>query len=333
MTAPDHDAILLLSFGGPEGPDDVLPFLENVTRGRGVPRERLEEVAEQYERFGGVSPINEQNRALLAALRDELDRRGIDLPLHWGNRNWAPFVEDTMTELADAGHRRVLALATSAYASYSACRQYREDIERARAHVGDRAPAVDKIRPYWDDPGFREAVRARVADAVAEAPTGARLVFTAHSIPRSMASTSDYELQLRAVAAATADAVAPGTDWDLVFQSRSGPPQVPWLEPDIVDHLHALHDDGVTAVVVAPIGFVSDHMEVKFDLDTQAAEAADDLGMTMVRAGTVGTHPAFVSGLVDLLERYLAGDVARCPADCCPAPTRGRPTPVSPGRS
>ena len=335
MSAPDHehDAILLLSFGGPEGPDDVLPFLENVTSGRGVPRERLEEVAQQYERFGGVSPINEQNRALLAALRAELDRRGIDLPLHWGNRNWAPFVEDTMTELADAGHRRVLALATSAYASYSACRQYLEDIERARAHVGDRAPVVDKIRPYWDEPGFREAVRSRVADAVAQAPAGARLVFTAHSIPLSMASTSDYETQLRAVASATADAVAPQVEWDLVFQSRSGPPRVPWLEPDIVDHLHALHDGGTTAVVVAPIGFVSDHMEVKFALDTQAAEAARELGMTMVRAGTVGTHPAFVSGLVDLIERHAAGNGAVCPPDCCPAPARGRPTPVSPAPS
>ena len=330
MSAGASDALLLLSFGGPEGPDDVLPFLENVTRGRNVPRERLEEVAEQYDRFGGVSPINEQNRALLAALRDELAGRGIDLPVHWGNRNWAPFVEDTMAELADADHRRVLALATSAYASYSACRQYLEDIERARAHVGAAAPVVDKIRPYWDHPGFRGAVRDRVADAVEQAPDGARLVFTAHSIPLSMASTSDYELQLRAVAAATADAVIPGADWDLVFQSRSGPPQVPWLEPDIVDHLHALHDGGSDAVVVAPIGFVSDHMEVKFDLDTQAAEAADGLGITMVRAGTVGTHPAFVAGLVDLVEQYTAGDGAACPPGCCPPPSR--PASVRPAR-
>ncbi len=330
MSAGAYDALLLLSFGGPEGPEDVLPFLENVTRGRNVPRERLEEVAEQYDRFGGVSPINEQNRALIAALRDELAGRGIDLPVHWGNRNWAPFVEDTMAELADGGHHRVLAIATSAYASYSACRQYLEDIERARSHVGDAAPVVDKIRPDWDHPGFRAAVHDRVADAVERAPDGARLVFTAHSIPLSMASTSDYELQLRAVAAATAEAVAPEADWDLVFQSRSGPPQVPWLEPDIVDHLHALHDGGTAAVVVAPIGFVSDHMEVKFDLDTQAAEAADGLGITMVRAGTVGTHPAFVAGLVDLVEQYAAGDGAACAPGCCPPPSR--PATVRPAR-
>lgn len=323
-----YDAVLLLSFGGPEGPDDVIPFLENVTRGRGVPRERLEEVARQYERFGGVSPINDQNRALIAALQAEFDRRGIDLPIHWGNRNWAPYVEDTMTTLADEGHRRVLALATSAYSSYSACRQYLEDIERARAAVGDRAPVVDKIRPYWDQPGFVDAVTDRVRSAVDGAPDDAPLAFTAHSIPLSMASTSDYESQLRAVASAAADRVAPGRPWDLVFQSRSGPPQVPWLEPDIVDHLHALHDDGVTGVVVAPIGFVSDHMEVQFDLDTQAAEAAAELGVTMVRAGTVGTHPTFVAGLVDLVEHHLAGDVPVCRPGCCPRPER----PVRPAR-
>ncbi|WP_436794165.1 ferrochelatase [Actinospongicola halichondriae] len=318
----DHDAILLLSFGGPEGPDDVIPFLENVTRGRGVPRERLEEVAEQYRMFGGVSPINDQNRALLAALRAELDRRDVALPLHWGNRNWAPYVEDTMVELAAAGHRRVLALTTSAFSSYSACRQYLEDIERARATVGEDAPVVDKIRPYWNHPGFVGAVTEQVRDAVASAPEGARLVFTAHSIPMSMATTSDYEAQLRTTAAAVVDAVAAGQEWDLVFQSRSGPPQVPWLEPDIVDHLHALADRATEAVVVVPLGFVSDHMEVKFDLDTQAAEAAASLGITMVRASTVGTHPVFVSGLVDLIEQYLGGDVAACSPDCCPAPVR-----------
>ena len=330
-----YDALLLLSFGGPEGPDDVIPFLENVTRGRNVPRERLEEVAEQYARFGGVSPINEQNRALLDALRAELERRGIDLPFHWGNRNWAPYVEDTMAALADDGHRRVLALATSAFSSYSACRQYLEDIERARAAVGERAPVVDKIRPYWDHPGFVDAVVARVRNALQAAPDDAHLAFTAHSIPISMASTSDYESQLRSVAATVAERVAPGRPWELVFQSRSGPPQVPWLEPDIVDHLHALHGEGVRSVVVAPIGFVSDHMEVKFDLDTQAAETAAELGMTMVRAGTVGTHPTFVAGLVDLIEEHLAGGGPVCRPDCCPAPTRptARPGgPVSPTR-
>ncbi len=321
-----HDAILLLSFGGPEGPDDVIPFLENVTRGRGVPRERLAEVAEQYELFGGVSPINDQNRSLLDALRSELVRRDIDLPVHWGNRNWDPFVEDTMATLAADGHRRVLALATSAYSSYSACRQYLEDIERARACVGDGAPQVDKIRPYWNHPGFLDATVDRIRTAVADAPDCSRLVCTAHSIPISMASTSDYESQLRHVGGHVAAAL--GLDeWDLVFQSRSGPPQVPWLGPDIVDHLETLATGGVDAVVVAPIGFVSDHMEVQFDLDTQAAEAAERLGMTMVRAPTVGTHPTFVSGLVDLIEMHLAGGGDACAAGCCPAPARpSRPT-------
>lgn len=332
MADTAYDAILLLSFGGPEGPADVIPFLENVTRGRGVPRERLAEVAEQYEVFGGVSPINEQNRALLAELRTELDRRGYnDLPLYWGNRNWAPFVEDTVAEITEAGHDRVLALTTSAYSSYSSCRQYLEDIERARAEIGASAPPIDKVRPYWNHPGFLDAMTERVREAQSELP-GGHLVFTAHSIPVSMATTSDYEAQLRDVASQVADAVD-GSAWDLVFQSRSGPPQVPWLEPDIVDHLGALADAGTTEVIVVPIGFVSDHMEVKFDLDTQAARAADELGITMVRAGTVGTHPVFVAGLVDLLEEHLTGQPSQargplgprrwpCAADCCPAPAR-----------
>ncbi len=343
-----HDAVLLLSFGGPDGPDDVMPFLENVTRGRGVPRERLEEVAEQYALFGGVSPINDQNRLLLDALRVEMDRRGHRLPLYWGNRNWSPSVEDTMAEMTAAGHRRVVAVATSAYSSYSACRQYLEDIERARRHVGDGAPAVDKVRPYWNHPGFIAAVTDRIRTAIDELTPdrrdGARLVCTAHSIPLSMASTSDYESQLVDVMTLVTSDPHIDLTADLVFQSRSGPPHVPWLEPDIVDHLTTLRDQGVDTVVVAPIGFVSDHMEVKFDLDTQAAEAARSLGMTMVRAGTVGTHPRFVAGLVDLIEEHLVGAVPQsvgplgprrnpCVAGCCPAPSRPGPTPgpASPG--
>jgi protoporphyrin/coproporphyrin ferrochelatase len=346
VTEP-YDAILLLGFGGPEGPDDVLPFLENVTRGRGVPRERLEEVAEQYLLFGGRSPINDQNRSLIAAIEAELARRGRDLPVWWGNRNWAPYVEDTLAELTAAGHRRVLALSGSAYSSYSACRQYLEDIERAVASVHDAGgdpPAVDKIRPYWNHPGFVLAVVERVHAAVESlAPADrnrARLVFTAHSIPTSMAETSDYEAQLRDEAAMVAERVAVGRagEWELVFQSRSGPPQVPWLEPDIVDHLHAMHDRGDDVVVVVPIGFTSDHMEVVYDLDTQAADAAASLGMTMVRAGTVGTHPLFVRGLVDVLDEHLVGAPAAalgglgprvnpCRPGCCPAPARpGRPS-------
>ena len=309
------DAILLLSFGGPEGPEDVVPFLENVTRGRGVPKERLEEVAEQYLLFGGRSPINQQNQALLAALRAELERRGHDVPVHWGNRNWAPYVEDVVRKLTVTGHRRVLAVTTSAYSSYSACRQYLDDIDRARAAVRDAGgdpPSIEKVRPYWNHPGFVlamvERVHAALESLAPEDRNRARLVFTAHSVPQSMAETSDYQAQLLDEAAMIVErAAVPRSDWDLVYQSRSGPPQVPWLEPDIVDHLRALHGRGDDVVVVVPIGFTSDHMEVVYDLDTQAAAAAADLGMTMVRAGTVGTHPLFVRGLVDVLEEHLTG--------------------------
>lgn len=339
--ASDYDAVLLLSFGGPEGPDDVVPFLENVTRGRGVPRERLEEVAEQYERFGGVSPINDQNRALLSALRAELDRRGHDgLGLYWGNRNWSPYIEDVVADITAAGHQRVLALATSAYSSYSACRQYLEDIERARAHVGPAAPTIDKVRPYWNHPGFVDAMTGRVRTAIETLDPrqleAARLVFTAHSIPLSMAATSDYETQLRDAVARVTERLGHGLASDLVFQSRSGPPHVPWLEPDIVDHLGVLRAAGAETVVVAPIGFISDHLEVKYDLDTRAADEAAALGLTMVRAGTVGTHPRFVQGLVDLLDEHLVGADAKalgplgprrspCTPGCCPAPSRAGP--------
>jgi protoporphyrin/coproporphyrin ferrochelatase len=343
MTSPTgYDAILLLGFGGPEGPDDVVPFLENVTRGRGVPRERLEEVAEQYRRFGGRSPINDQHRALLAAVDAELGRRGRPLPSYWGNRNWAPYVEDVLRDVTEAGHRRVLAFTGSAYSSYSACRQYWEDLDRAAEAVrtaGLEPPEVLKVRPYWNHPGFVLATVERVHAALeALAPperNRARLVFTAHSIPLSMAETSDYEAQLRDEAALVAERVAVprATEWDLVFQSRSGPPQVPWLEPDVVDHLRSLHDGGEDVVVLVPIGFTSDHMEVVYDLDTQAAEAAAELGVTMVRAGTVGTHPLFVRGLVDVLDEQLVGApaaalgplgprVSPCAPGCCPPPAR-----------
>ena len=336
----DHDAVLLLSFGGPEGPADVIPFLENVTRGRGVPPERLAEVAEQYDRFGGISPINAQNRALITALQAELDRRGRGLTVHWGNRNWTPYLEEAVASLAATGHRRVLAVTTSAYSSYSACRQYLEDIERARAAVGPDAPIIDKVRPYWNHPGFILAMVERVHAALEQLPPGrigdARLVFTAHSIPLSMAATSDYQEQLLDAATLIDERLAVSRPWDLVFQSRSGPPQVPWLEPDIVDHLHTLRQAGTDTVVVVPIGFVSDHMEVVYDLDTQAAEAARALGITLVRAGTVGTHPLFVRGLADVLDEHLVGAPPKslgplgprrtpCAAGCCPAPPRARP--------
>jgi ferrochelatase len=338
-----YDALLLLSFGGPEGPDDVLPFLENVTRGRGVPRERLAEVAEHYHHFGGVSPINEQNRALLAAIRADLAAHGVDLPVYWGNRNWHPFLADTLRQMRDDGVQRALGFATSAYSSYSGCRQYHEDIERARAEVGEDAPEVDKLRHYFNHPGFLEphadAVRAALASLPGPRRAGTRLVFTAHSIPVSMDSTSGpdgglYSTQLREAARVVAAAVAPDLDWDLVWQSRSGPPQVPWLEPDVNDHLEALAAEGVTDVVVSPIGFVSDHLEVIWDLDNEARDVAARLGLGFARAATPGTDPRFVTMVRELAaERLQPGCPRRalgampaahdhCPVGCCAAPRR-----------
>lgn len=336
----DYDAILLLSFGGPEGPDDVVPFLENVTRGRGIPRERLVEVGAHYAHFDGVSPINEQNRRLQSSLRAALSDAGHDLPVYWGNRNWHPLLADTVQEMADDGVRHALAITTSAYSSYSACRQYHDDIAAARAIVGELAPTIQKIRPYFDHPGFVESFIDAVADATARLSVASpRLVFTAHSIPTSMAATSDYELQLRTVADLVASAACPGAEWDLVWQSRSGPPQVPWLEPDINDHLRALAADGVQQVVIAPIGFVSDHIEVLWDLDNEAAATAAEVGITMERAESPGTRPdpRFVSMWRALIEEQLSGASRQalsalperpfpCAEGCCPAPIRTRPS-------
>ncbi len=337
LLAP-YDAVMLVSFGGPEGPDDVLPFMENVTRGRGIPRERLVEVSAHYARFGGVSPINEQNRSLLQALRAEFERRGIDVPITWGNRNWTPYMTDGLR--AVEGATRVLAFVTSAYSSASGCRQYREDIAKACVTMGDDAPVVDKIRVFYNHPGFIEPMVEATAAALATVPNDAEVVFTAHSIPRSMADTSDYVVQLEDVCALIMSRLPDDRPrrHDLVFQSRSGAPGQPWLEPDISDHLRARAATGVSAVAVVPIGFISDHMEVVWDLDTQARETADELGLTMVRAATVGTDPRFVSMIVDLaLERAASvrgEDPIRvalgsrgpnhdvCPLDCCPMPSR-----------
>ncbi len=338
-----YDALLLLSFGGPEGPDDVLPFLENVLRGRNVPPERLREVAHHYDLFGGKSPINDQNRALLAALRVELDAHALaHLPLYWGNRNWHPLLRDTLARMQADGVRHALALVTSAYSSYSGCRQYREDVQRARAELGPDAPRIAKLRAFHDHPGFVEAAQARLREGFARVPAERRaraaLVFSAHSIPVAMAANSRYEAQLRETCALVAAALAPRA-WELVFQSRSGPPQQPWLEPDVCDHLRALHARGTQDVLLMPIGFVSDHMEVVYDLDTEAADLARQLGLGLVRAATVGTHPAFVSMLRELVQerldparprRALGAEGARpdeCPVDCCPAPSGPRPTP------
>ena len=331
MPESTYDAVLILSFGGPENDSEVIPFLENVLRGRNVPRERMLEVAEHYYHFGGKSPINDQNRQLIAALQGELKSNVPDLPVYWGNRNWHPFLADTLREMRDKGHRRVLAFATSAFSSYSGCRQYREDILRARAEVED-APAVDKLRIFYNHPGFIEAMTDRVADASKDIPD-AHLLFTAHSVPLSMARGSDYVQQLNEACRLVSERLN-RTGWKLVYQSRSGPPGQPWLEPDILDTLREIATSKSSrSVVIAPIGFLSDHMEVLYDLDTEARALCEELGLSMVRAGTVGVHPKMISMIRELiLERMGRGDRRAignfgpapddCAADCCPAPAR-----------
>ncbi|MFF4652437.1 ferrochelatase [Streptomyces sp. NPDC001380] len=369
QTAPDaapYDALLLLSFGGPEGPDDVVPFLENVTRGRGIPKERLAEVGQHYFLFGGVSPINEQNRAFLAALRKDFAAHGLDLPVYWGNRNWDPYLVDALREMAEAGHRRILTLATSAYAGYSGCRQYRENLADALEQLrAEGAPElrVDKLRHFYNHPGFVGPMVENTLAALAELPDEVRdtahLVFTTHSVPTAMAETSGapddpargtpggaYVAQHLDVARLVAGAVAEATGiigrhWELVYQSRSGAPHIPWLEPDVCDHLEALHAKGAEAAVMVPIGFVSDHMEVKYDLDTEARAKAEELGLPVARAATVGCDARFVAAVRELvLERAATERGARpprcafgalgpshdvCPVDCCPNPRGPRP--------
>ena len=342
-----YDAVLLVSFGGPEGPDDVMPFLENVLRGRNVPRERMLEVAEHYQHFGGVSPINAQNAALLAALRQELSQHGPDLPVYWGNRNWHPLLTDTLREMADAGVRRAVAFVTSAYSSYSGCRQYRENILAACAPLGDRAPQIDKIRVFFNHPGFVGPMAENLTRSLEQFPAEERLttpvLFTAHSIPTSMADSCRYVAQLTEASRLVA-AEAGVSAWQLVYQSRSGPPTQPWLEPDICDSIRSLHAQGIRRVVVAPIGFISDHMEVLYDLDSEAADLCQSLGMRMERTATVGTAPAFVRMVRDLIaerhfglpERAAIGNLPAnhdvCPLDCCPAPLQRRPEGAAPSR-
>src|SRR5947209_16413124 len=300
----DFDALLLLSFGGPEGPAQVRPFLENVTRGRNVPPERLDEVAEHYLHFGGVSPINRINRALIAELRAELD-----LPVYFGNRNWEPYVEDTVATMRDDGVRRAAVFTTSAWSGYSSCTQYVEDIARARRLTGPGAPELVKLRPYFDHPLFVEMFAGAIAAAAETVPEGARLVFTAHSVPVAADQRFGPRLYSRQVAYATrlVAAAAGYTDYDLAWQSRSGPPQVPWLEPDVSDHLRSLAAQGIQQVVIAPTGFVSDHLEVLWDLDNEALETAAEVGITMVRAGTAGTHPSFVEAICELVRERTDG--------------------------
>lgn len=330
-----YDAVLLLSFGGPEGMDDVRPFLANVLRGRPVPPERIEEVAHHYDLFGGVSPINGQNRALLAGLRARLEEAGPPaLRLYWGNRNWAPYLADTLRDMARDGVRHALCFVTAAFSSYSGCRQYLEDIERARAEAGPDAPVVDKLRAFYNHPRFIGANAAHVGtslDRLGPGRSSARLVFTAHSIPLAMASGCAYEAQLREACGLVAEAVG-HERWDLVYQSRSGPPGQRWLEPDILDHLNAIAGQGARDVVVCPIGFVSDHMEVLYDLDTEARARAQELGLRLLRTPTASTHPGYVEMVRELVAERLDGPARAtlgpspalpdaCAPGCCP---RGR---------
>jgi protoporphyrin/coproporphyrin ferrochelatase len=338
---PAYDAFLLVSFGGPEGPADVMPFLENVTRGRGVPRARLAAVAEHYYAFGGVSPINQQCRDLLAAVRADFAVSGVPLPLYWGNRNWTPYLADEVRAMTDDGVRRAVAFVTSAYSSYSSCRQYRDDIERARSAAGPDAPAIEVIRRFHNHPGFIEPfadnARAALATLPAEVRGQAHLVFTAHSVPVAMAQASGprggrYVTELAEAARLIAERICDGRHpWSLAYQSRSGPPSVPWLEPDVSDHLGELAKSGTRAVVVIPVGFVFDHMEVRHDLDVEAAQTAGSLGLAFARAATPGASPRFTSMITDLVLERMAPSASRppaalgimgaaaqdCPAGCC----------------
>lgn len=331
-TELEYDSVLLVSFGGPEQRADVMPFLENVVRGKSVPPERLEEVAERYYHFEGKSPLNDQNRALVAALEEELRSSGIDLPVYWGNRNWSPFILDALRQMRDDGKKRALGFFTSAYSSYSGCRQYLENIEEAREDLGEGAPVVDKLRAFYNHPGFVEANVDRLLAALETLPKerreSARVAFTGHSIPISMAETSDYAEQLEETARLVAEG-ARHERWQLAYQSRSGAPHVPWLGPDILEHLDALSQINVKDVVAAPIGFLSDHIEVTWDLDHEARDYASELGITLTRAPSVGTHPAFVSMIRELIQERLGTVTARqalgkrgpyrdeCPPGCC----------------
>jgi ferrochelatase len=341
-----YDAVLLLSFGGPEKPEDVLPFLQNVTRGRGIPDERLEEVGHHYYGFGGRSPLNDQNRALLRALRDSFDEVGLELPIYWGNRNWAPYLTDTMRQMVADGVRRAVVIVTSAYPSYSGCRQYREDLAKATAEV-EGAPRIDKLRHYANHPGFVQPFIDATANALQQLPDESAIAYVTHSIPTAMNATSgpnggDYLTWHLDVAAEITAELERRTGvtrrTDLVYCSRSGSPHTPWLEPDVNDHLEALAAAGVPGVAVVPIGFVSDHMEVIYDLDTEAAETADNLSLPMARPATPGTDPRFVRMLRDLVVERAAAERGEqpvrpcmgklgpgwddCRPDCCPAPRR-----------
>ena len=339
---PPYDSFLLVSFGGPEGPDDVMPFLENVLRGKRVPRERMLEVAEHYEHFGGVSPINEQNRQLISAIQAEFDRGGIDLPIYWGNRNWDPLLPDALRQMRDDGRKRALAFFTSMFSCYSGCRQYRENIAKAQEEVGEGAPIVEKVRMGFNHPGFIAAMSQSVQSAIAslaEHADDATVLFTAHSIPISMSDNCDYVKQLNESCRLVAESCGVQR-WKLVYQSRSGPPQQPWLEPDICDTIAEMNDSHeLKALVVCPIGFISDHMEVMFDLDEEAADACQERGIPFARAATAGIDQSFVGMIRSLVQERLGAVDSKeslgtlgpwhdvCPVDCCLPGARPGPPP------
>jgi len=334
----NYDALLVVSFGGPEGREDVMPFLENVLRGKRVPKERVFKVAEHYYHFDGVSPINAQSRALVAALREEFDRHGLSLPIFWGNRNWHPLLPETVRTMKEQGVQRALAFVTSVFSSYSGCRQYLEDLDRAREEVGPGAPRIDKLRSPFNHPGFIEATADRVRAALAQVPESHRrvtqVIFTAHSIPTAMAERCAYVGQLQETCRLVAQAIG-HANWALVYQSRSGPPNQPWLEPDVSDYLTDLRAEGVAeSVILVPIGFISDHMEVLYDLDIEAHGTCQRLSLPMIRAQTVGTHDQFVAMIRELVQERREDSPVRpalgslgpspdvCPPECCPS---GRP--------
>lgn len=330
-----YDAILILSFGGPEGMDDVMPFLENVTRGRNIPVERLQAVAHHYEIFGGVSPINAHNRALISALKEAFDREKISLPIYWGNRNWHPFVEDTFKEMTAAGVQKVLAFVTSAYASYSGCRMYLNDVERAKTSAGADSPIVHKLPLFFDHPLFVEANSEHLMEALHQLPAdraqSAQIVFTAHSVPQSMAANCQYEAQLARTASLICERTG-RSNHAIVYQSRSGPPNQPWLGPDICDYLKefAASSSATKDIIVQPIGFISDHMEVMYDIEIEAKQVAAECGLNLIRAATAGTHPAFVQMIVELIKVRLQkpepDSFLSCPPDCCPSPQPSAPS-------
>lgn len=327
-----YDALIVVSFGGPNSNDDVIPFLENVLRGKAVPRQRLLEVAEHYYHFGGKSPINEQNLALIEALKHELKKQSISLPIYFGNRNWTPYIAEVLQEMKEHGVKRALAFFTSGFSSYSGCRQYREDLSKAQHEVGEGAPKIDHLRKFYNHPSFIEAMahltQKKQAELTTQGKANNKTLFVAHSIPQSMAHHSDYEAQLQESSRLIAE-MAELSDWELVYQSRSGAPQDPWLEPDICDRIDELPDEGYKAVTVVPVGFISDHMEVLFDLDTEAVERAAELNLEIARVATVGTHPKFIEMIGELIAERLGLQKEKraiglygassdyCPANCC----------------